>query len=147
MDIVVDTNILVRVLISPDGVVAKLFYPLKQYHNLYIAYTSIQEINKHKRRLLRFSELTAEDFDLMLLSILSNVSVVRLESIPDSVFIRSFLFISGLDNNDVPFVATSLFTRASLWTSDKDLYYGLRKKGFGDVLNNADIKKIIKGNS
>lgn len=143
MRIVADTNIIIRILISPDGMVAGLFYGLKQQNDLIISYTSIEEINKHKARILRLSGLKRKDFDLLLASLLSDVTIVPPEQIPDSVFIRSFIYMSGLDYDDVVFVATSILTKSHLWTSDKHLFYGLKKKGFITVLNNADIKKML----
>ena len=146
MNIVVDTNILVRVLIAPDGLVADLYYPLKQTHTLFISNSSIEEINKHKQRLLRISGLKQHLFDSLLASLLSGVTIVPVTQIPNSIFMKSFLFISGLDYDDAPFVATALFVNGFLWTSDKELFYGLKKKGFELLYNNAGIKKLIKGN-
>lgn len=143
MKIVIDTNILIRVLISPDGYVSDLFYPLKQEHDLIISYTSLEEINGHKTRLIKTSGLKRSEFELLLASLLSEVTVIPLEQIPDSVLLRSFMLISGIDYDDVAFVATTLFTQGFLWTSDKELLYGLRKKGFGTVLGNSEIKRMI----
>ncbi|MDZ4807528.1 MAG: PIN domain-containing protein [Bacteroidota bacterium] len=143
MNIVVDTNIIIRVLIAPNGFVADLYYPSKKQHNLFLSYSTIEEINKHKPRLIKTSGLTRREFDILLMSIIADVTVVPLEQIPNSIFLRSFMFIQGIDYDDVAFVATTLFVKASLWTSDKNLFYGLKKKDFQMVLNNMAIKKIL----
>jgi predicted nucleic acid-binding protein len=147
MRIVIDTNILIRILISPDGLVAGLYFPLKQKHDLYISYNSIEEINKHKPRLLRLSGLKAIEFEELFVNISNDIAIVPFGHIADTYFVQAMFYTSGVDYDDVPFVATALFLNASFWTSDKTLASGLKKKGFATVLNNADIRRLITDKS
>ena len=63
MRIVVDINIIVRMIIKADGVVAELFYSLKNKNEIYASSASLEEINKHKLRLVRASKLSRADFE------------------------------------------------------------------------------------
>ena len=143
MRIVTDTNILIRMLIAPSGFVANLFYRLKSKHELYISYSSFEEIARHKTRLLKLSKLNNDHFDKLLSEIISGITIVSLDQISNLVFFRAFGFTTSVDYDDSPFVATALFIDGFLWTSDKVLFAGLKKKGFSAVLNNADIAKLI----
>jgi predicted nucleic acid-binding protein len=143
MKIVLDTNVIVRLLIKPDGIVAALFYAVNNKHDLYACDFSFEEIAKHKKRLLKASKLTGEEFEIMYTALISSLSVVPLEIIPNSIFLRSFQYASSTDLDDIPFVATAILLEGFLWTSDKKLFDGLKKRGFGLVLNNSDIRKFI----
>ncbi len=144
MRIIVDTNIIIRILIKPDGIVADLFYPLKSKHELYLSSKSLEEINKHKLRLVKSSKLTNEEFEVLLTMIVSNVSIVPLSIIPTSVFVKALQFTASVDYDNVSFVATTLFIEGFLWTSDRPLFDGLKKKGMSAVFNNNDIKGLLK---
>lgn len=144
MRIVVDTNIIIRILIKPDGAVAELFYHLKNKHELYISFESLAEINEHKLRLIKQSKLTKEVFEELYGKVISNVSIVPLSIIPTTFFVRAMQFAASVDYDDIPFVATALFLEGFLWTSDRPLFNGLKKKGFSDILNNSYIKDLLK---
>jgi predicted nucleic acid-binding protein len=147
MRIVVDTNIIIRILIKSDGVVAQLFYQLKDKHELYASYESLEEINKHKLRLIKNSGLNKVDFEQLYSNVISNISIVPVSIIPTGFFVKALQFTASVDYDDIPFVATSLFLQAFLWTSDRPLFDGLKKKGMPFVLNNSDIKGLLNQKS
>jgi len=147
MRIVVDTNIIIRILIKSDGVVAQLFYSLKDKHELYISYESLEEISKHKLRLIKESKLNKEDFEELYSNTISKISIVPLSIIPTAFFVRALQFTASIDYNDIPFVATTLFLEGFLWTSDKLLFEGLKKTGMSVVLSNNDIKDLLNQKS
>ena len=143
MRIVVDTIIIIRILINPDGFVANLFYPLKSKYDLFVSYSTFEEINRHKTRLLRTSKLTQYEFDSLLAKVVDGVSLISMQIIPTSVILRAIKFTTSVDLDDLPFVASALFIKGYLWTSDKVLFNGLKKNGFQKVINNADIPNLL----
>ncbi len=144
MRTVVDTNIIIRMIIKADGVVAELFYSLKNKNEIYASSASLEEINKHKRRLIRASKLSRADFEELYTKVISHISIVPLSIIPTSFFFRAIRFTASVDYDDIPFVATTFFHNGFLWTSDRPLFTGLKKKGMLNVLNNNDIKELLK---
>jgi predicted nucleic acid-binding protein len=144
MRIVIDTNILIRMLISPDGFAANLFYPLKEQHELFISSVSFEEINKHRVRIKKISRLSEKDFETLLANIISDVSVISFQIISNSIIIQAMQYTTSVDIDDVPFVASAIFIGGYLWTSDKILFTGLKKRGYSNVFNNSDIKELIK---
>lgn len=45
----------------------------------------------------------------------------------------------GIDIDDTDFVALTKFLKATLWTGDKVLYNGLKKKNFKKLINTAEL--------
>ena len=86
MRIVVDTNIIIRMIIKADGVVAELFYSLKNKNEIYASSASLEEINKHKLCLVRASKLSRADFEELYTKVISHISIVPLSIIPTSFF-------------------------------------------------------------
>jgi predicted nucleic acid-binding protein len=143
MRIVKDTNIIIRILINPDGFVASLFYPVKNKYDFFVSYSTFEEINKHKPRLLKISKLTQYEFDSLLAKVVDGVSLISMQIIPTSIFLRALKYTTSVDLDDLPFVASALFIKGHLWTSDKVLFNGLKRNGFQKVINNADISGLI----
>ena len=46
-----------------------------------------------------------------------------------------------IDEKDTPFIATTISLNSILWTGDKKLITGLRKKGFNDIINTRELLK------
>lgn len=92
------------------------FYPLAKQDELFVCYNSFEEINRHRTRLLKLSGLNRVQFDELLASFISFVTIVSLGHIADSFYIKSVFFTAGTDYEDVPFVATALFIGGYLWT-------------------------------
>ena len=50
--------------------------------------------------------------------------------------------VKDIDNKDTPYVAFSLFYKSKIWSEDKELRDGLRKKGFKNVISTEELFKI-----
>jgi predicted nucleic acid-binding protein len=57
---------------------------------------------------------------------------------------RSEELVKSIDIDDIDFVALTLYLRGSLWTGDKVLYNGLKKKGFNKVFTTNEL--LLKRN-
>lgn len=49
-----------------------------------------------------------------------------------------------IDLKDLNFVALTIQSDAVLWTGDKSLHKGLKKKGFNHVVNLEELKRLIR---
>lgn len=47
--------------------------------------------------------------------------------------------VRGIDMDDIPFVALSLFSYVKLWTGDKVLTAGLIEKGFKNIITTQEM--------
>ena len=59
------------------------------------------------------------------------------------VVVDSNDLVSGIDNDDALFVALNNHLAANLWTGDKRLINGLKKKGYTRILATDDIYEIF----
>lgn len=143
MRIVIDTNIIIRMLIKPDGIVASLFFQLKNKEDVYFSSASLEEISEHKKRILNTAKLKETELDMLLTNVVSHISILPLDIIPTSFFISAYSYLEDVDMDDIPFLASAMFLDGYLWTSDKSLSKKLSNKGFKHTLNNQDIAKLI----
>jgi predicted nucleic acid-binding protein len=55
---------------------------------------------------------------------------------------KSKELLIDVDLDDVPFLAMAKNLNAKLWTGDKKLIKGLKKKGFNDIVSTEDLASI-----
>ena len=64
------------------------------------------------------------------------------ELIDDEIMSKSKELLIDVDLDDVPFLAMAKNLNAKLWTGDKKLIKGLKKKGFNDIVSTEDLASI-----
>lgn len=134
MNIVIDSNVLFSALIK-NSTTRKL---ILEYEGSFLFPEFIfEEIEKHKAELLKKSKMDQEDFDTLLKIILQKVTVIPNEEMEphkqDAVEI-----MSGLDMNDVIFVACALTYHGSIiWSDDK----GLKRQARVRIVTTEDVLK------
>jgi predicted nucleic acid-binding protein len=144
MNIVVDTNILISILMKPDGVTYDLFQQLHATNELYISSYSLTEITRHTKRLLKSSKLSIEEFENLKAIYLQKTTIISAHFVPEEVQLEAYKLVHDIDEYDMIFVATILFVNGVLWTGDDVLYKGLKAKKFTAILNSKDVKQQLK---
>lgn len=143
MNIVIDTNVLMSALIKPDGVIFDLISFLQKDHLLFISDYSLTELANHYTRILKSSKLSVTEFESNKAILFKKVDLIASDYIPDSDLSNANLLVMDVDRYDTVFVAAALSISGFLWTGDKVLYNALKSKKFNNILNTADIRKII----
>lgn len=144
MNILVDTNILFSVIVTPKGKVAATIESVKNNHTIFISDFSFEELSKHKNRLIRLSKLSEIEVDKTVYFFEKNFNVVSSDLFPENIIIESFELVKDVDVNDLPIVAASLLTKSILFTGDKKLYTGLKQKKFESVYNNEELRELLQ---
>uniref|UniRef100_UPI00378411D8 PIN domain-containing protein n=1 Tax=Prosthecobacter sp. TaxID=1965333 RepID=UPI00378411D8 len=88
------------------------------------------EIFKHKERIADASGLSEPELLSLLHSILERIEFIDEDSIRLGSWIEAWRLCRDVDENDTAYVALALDQDAELWTGDRVLESGLRKKGF-----------------
>lgn len=141
MKVVVDTSIFISALISPKGICAELLMnPVFEFKK-YSCYYLIVEVFKHKEKILKYSKLTESELNEQVYNLLKNVTLINENQIPKEVWKKSFELTKDIDENDTAFIALTEFTNAKLWSLDKKLTKGLRKKGYAKIIETYDLKQ------
>ena len=144
MKIIIDTNILISTIMSSGGVTGTfLLKDLREIEKFSCYYLYIEIFDK-KEKIIKYSKLPEKEVLELLYLVLKNIQFINENQISKSSWREAKELTKDIDVKDISFVALTIEIGAKLWTGDKKLYKGLRKKGFMDVVNLEDLKKLLK---
>lgn len=144
MKIIIDTNILISTIMSSGGVTGTfLLKDLREIEKFSCYYLYIEIFDK-KEKIIKYSKLPEKEVLELLYLVLKNIQFINENQISKSSWTEAKELTKDIDVKDISFVALTIEIGAKLWTGDKKLYKGLRKKGFMDVVNLEDLKKLLK---
>lgn len=139
MRVVVDTNIIFSGILSPDGTISDLILNSDGTFDFFAPTFLSEELDNHKKKLLKLTGFTENELDYQILTILKKVDLINLESIKHATFENARELLSGIDEFDIPFIALALELESPLWTGDKKLRSGLESKGVDWILDTKDL--------
>lgn len=135
--IIVDANIIFSSLISRNSRIRD--YLLRGD----ISYSSpefvLDEIAKHKGKLIKCSQLSESEIDYYYHIILKHINFVRSNLISKSNIKFAYNLCKDIDEKDTIYVALALELNGRLWTGDKKLIDGLNKKNFKQVITTGQL--------
>lgn len=140
MNIVVDTNIFISALIK-DDISRSLIINSK--NDLLFPEFEFDEIEKHKKEILKKSDLSDEEFQNLFSNLLKYVKIVKTEEIINYRN-QAFDIIGNIDKDDIIFIATALAYDATIWSDDRHF----QKQNKIRILTTKDLVKTqnINGN-
>lgn len=144
MKIVIDTNILISAILNAKGVIGTFLLNDLNKFEKYSCYYLYVEIFDKKEKIIKYSGLKEKDLLELLYLILKKINFINENQISTVSWDKAKLLTENIDVKDVSFVALSIELGATLWTGDKKLYNGLRKKGFQNVVNTINLREMIK---
>ena len=128
MKIVIDTNIIFSILLTPNSKLRIIFFD--ENHEFYAPNFILNELSKHKNKLLKYSSLSRSEFDELLYQLFKNINLIDENFLSFENRKKAYQFCKNVDEDDIPFIALSLELNIPLWTGDKKLINGLKNKGF-----------------
>jgi predicted nucleic acid-binding protein len=144
MIIVVDTNILIAALITPNGKLAQILgYPNLPAKRISCHYL-FGELFTHQPKIIKSAKRTADSVTDDLLFYLKNINLYDESFIANEHWQEADRLTSGVDSKDISFVALALQTGAWLWTGDKKLASHLKTMGFDRVMNTAELYERLE---
>ncbi|MDP1588172.1 MAG: PIN domain-containing protein [Prosthecobacter sp.] len=127
--VVIDANRIFSELIAANHQLRRAFTSLPKTRFICPKYVFV-EIFKHKERIADASGLSEPELLSLLHSILERIEFIDEDSIRLGSWTESWRLCRDVDENDTAYVALALDQDADLWTGDRVLEVGLRKKGF-----------------
>ena len=100
------------------------------------------EIEKHKDKLKRISKLSDEALNVSYEYLLTHLHFINEELLPAKTWLHAEKIVSDIDIDDIDFIALTKYLKGALWTGDKTLYGGLKKKKFRTVYLTDELLKI-----
>ena len=143
MIVVVDTNILLSACISPNNKINEiLLSPLPNLERV-SCYYAFAELFRHQAKIVKLAKQPVDDVTIVLHTILKKIEFLNENIIEKGNWIEADRLTSGVDANDINFVALALQIEGWLWTGDKKLANHLKSMGFNKVLNTGEIYEMI----
>ena len=127
--VVIDANRIFSELIAANHQLRRAFNSLPKTRFICPKYVFV-EIFKHKERIADASGLAEPELLSLLHSILERIEFIDEDSIRLGSWTEAWRLCRDVDENDTAYVALALDQDAELWTGDRVLEVGLRKKGF-----------------
>jgi predicted nucleic acid-binding protein len=143
MRIVVDTNIVFSALINSGSTIPEMIVAPFSNFKFFTSDYLFKELENHKGKLQKASKLTEEEISRAKTELFKYIKTISLELIPQEMWLVAEDLTFDIDPDDIPFVALSIFLDAHLWTGDKILYAGLKKKGFNNVLLTPELREML----
>ena len=142
MKIVVDTNVIFSALLNSNGTIGNVIFNSKKAFEFYSCSYMRFEIEKHWDKLKKISKLTDQELNISKQLIFSKIKFIDEALIDVKIQIQAEKLTKNIDEDDIDFVALTLFLKAKLWTGDKLLQNGLRELNFKQLLNTEEINSL-----
>jgi len=142
MKIVVDTNIIFSALLNSNYTIGNILFNSEDHFEFYSCGYMRHEIQKHWEKLKHVSKLSDQQLQTSYDLVLSKLTFINEGLIPVEIWISAEKITEQIDKDDIDFVALTKFLNAHLWTGDKVLYNGLKKRNFDKLLNTAELLKM-----
>ena len=140
--IVVDTNIIFSCLLNTEGKIGDLLFNSNEVFDFFSNDYMRFEIHKHWSKLKKISNLSDSDLETAYEKLLSKLTFINEEIIPEKVWLKAEEIVNDFDIDDLDFVALTKYINGALWTGDKILYQGLKEKRFRSVYSTDDLIKL-----
>jgi predicted nucleic acid-binding protein len=145
--IIVDTNIIFSGLLNTNGTIGDLLFNSDGIFEFYSCSHMRYEIEAHWEKLKRISKLLESELEESRFKIFVRINFINEELIPEKTWLAAEEITQDIDMDDSDFVALTKHLKGYLWTGDKELYNGLKKKNFKRIYNTAKLIAIRKARS
>jgi predicted nucleic acid-binding protein len=145
MRIVVDTNIAFSAILNTNSKIARILLQPKSRLNFYSTEQLSVEVEKHKKKILNISNYSDCELDRIITLITKKIRFINLRLIPKESYEMAEGLTKDVDVDDTEFVALTEHIKGKLWSGDKELQMGLRKKGWNKFISTEDLyERLIR---
>jgi predicted nucleic acid-binding protein len=142
MKIVVDTNIVFSAILNTKSKIGQLIINGSKYFDFFTIELLKYEIYNHKDKIIDLTDYTEEQFTGIFQLITSRMVFVDDILLTDNEINKGIELVTGIDQDDAFFVALNNHLKANLWTGDKKLINGLKKKGYKRTISTDELYEI-----
>lgn len=140
-NIVVDANIIFSSLVKAKSNIRE--YLLRDDINYFSPGYVLHELEKHRTRLSKVSELTESEIITYYHSILKNIKFIDQGLIAKASIKKAYDLCKDVDEKDTLYVAITIELNGLLWTGDKKLTKGLERKGFKQIVSTDKMSQFL----
>lgn len=139
MKIIVDSNIVFSAILNSQGKIGQLIINGSKFFKFYTVGLLKDEIEEHKDKILKISCFSKEQFIKSYQTITKRIIFVDAILISDKDLIKAIDLVAEIDENDALFVALTNHLNGKLWTGDKKLITGLKKKRYSKTITTNEL--------
>jgi predicted nucleic acid-binding protein len=110
---------------------------LRSDHEFFVCEMTLVEIFKHKDKITKASRLSDDDLARLYHILLRRITLHKEDLISTENRRTAYHLCFDIDESDTPHVALALELDAFLWTGDKKLREGLKKKDFNRLFESG----------
>ena len=143
MRLVVDSNILLRCLLRFEGRVSELYLNPPEELELFGPERLVAELSLHRPKVVKYTGGSPARIAELEEMLMSHVTIVPNSRILAAHWEHAFNLVKDSDEDDDQFDAHSLHLNCPLWTGDKKLVNGLRRKSFKLLITSDELRKKL----
>jgi predicted nucleic acid-binding protein len=126
--IVIGTNIIFSVILSPDGTISDLLLNSFEVFDFYAPSSILDELKNHQDKIRQLTDYSQDDLVFLKRILFKKIEFIDIENIDNITWEAALQLTNDVDEYDAPFVALSMELDAPLWTGDKKTNKGTEKK-------------------
>ena len=143
MKIVIDSNIIFSAILNTKGKIGQIIINGSKYFDFYTVGLLRDEIVKHKNKIIKLTGFSNDQFTDSYQLITNKLVFVDDILLSDHDLKKAVDLVTGVDSDDALFVALANHLMANLWTGDKQLMIGLKKKGYIRIINTNELYDLF----
>ena len=110
--------------------------------NFYSTENLLAEIEEHSDKLKKLSKYSDYELHRVIQILTSKIRFINVNLIPKKFYSKAELLTNGVDLDDTEFVALTDHVRGRLWSGDKELIAGLRKRKWDKFISTDELHKF-----
>jgi predicted nucleic acid-binding protein len=145
MRLIVDANIVFSGLLNSQGKIGDLLINSGKHLTLIAPEFLQSEIFKHYSKIAKISGLTPAQIRESGIQICKDISFISEEQIKPAAWEKARTLVAEIDPKDIHYLAYAHHFRCKLWSGDKALMNGLKKKGFTRYVTTDELFRWRSG--
>jgi predicted nucleic acid-binding protein len=142
MRIIVDANIVFSAILNTNGKIGDILINGGKRFEFIAPEFLRYEIKGHYAKLKKISGLTIDEIQESEFQIYKSIKFISEEQIKLSSWLSSEKLVADIDPNDIEYIAYSKHFNCKIWSGDKALIKGLKKKNFTKFVTTDDLFRI-----
>jgi predicted nucleic acid-binding protein len=143
MILILDANIVFSSILKPRSIIAGVLLD-PENGIIFLAPAFLEsEIKKHIPRLCLLTGFQESRINLIVELIFSKILFYPNEVIPDNVQIHADKICETIDPKDSIYIAFALFFQSKIWSGDRKLIDGLKRKGIDLLLDTPAVLELV----
>ncbi len=130
-------------ILNTNSKISKIILQPKSRLNFYSTDQLQEEMAEHWAKLKKISNYSDIELHKASTLIISRIKFISVQLIPRNLFIAAEKLTSNIDIDDTEFVALTEHIQGKLWTGDKELMKGLKKKNWEKLVSTDELYKTI----